>query len=140
MKQKLRTKPRFARSETNNRCQGCKKENGKPILMLKTIITPSEFQALCDRAMLTVDCQRAPADALPYDLATALITEVQKLVCEHLSENYQSEHPLPPNEKRIEALVKMVSQHWSGPILVERTINETIRMVLEHWRERHFPS
>ena len=104
---------------------------------MTAIITPAEFQAICDQAILAVDLQGWPADALPYEIATAVITDVHKRVCRQLGEGYNDNQPIPANEKRIEEIVKVVSQHWSGPILVERTINETIRMVLDHWRERH---
>ena len=103
----------------------------------RATITPGEFQEICDRAVLAVDLQGWKADALPNDLAAALITEVHKGVCQHLGESYEDKNPTPSNEERIEGLVGLVSRHWSGPILVERTINETIRMVVEHWRERH---
>jgi len=102
-----------------------------------TIITPGEFQAICDQAILAVDLQGWRADALPYEIAQAVITDVYKRVCLQVGEGYDHNQPITPNEKRIEEIVKVVSRHWSGPILVERTINETIRMVLEHWRERH---
>lgn len=100
-------------------------------------ITPGEFQEICDRAVLAVDIQGWKADALPINLASALITEVHKGVCQQLGQGYEDKNPTPSNEERIEDLVELVSRHWSGPILVERTINETIRMVVEHWRERH---
>ena len=100
-------------------------------------ITPGEFQEICDRAILAVDIQGWKADALPNDLAAALITEVYKGVCQQFGESYQDKNPTPSNEERIEDLVELVSRHWSGPILVERTINEAIRMVVEHWRERY---
>ena len=102
-------------------------------------ITPGEFQAICDQAILAVDVQRWPAEALPNEIATAVISDVYQRVCQQLGESYENRHPALPNEQRIEEIVKVVSRHWSGPILVERTINETIRMVLEHWRERHDP-
>ena len=103
----------------------------------RATITPGEFQEICDRAVLAVDIQGWKADALPIDLAAALITEVHKGVCQQLGQGYEHKNPTPSNEERIEDLVELVSRHWSGPILVERTINETIRMVVEHWRERH---
>ena len=99
-------------------------------------ITPREFQEICDQAVLAVDIQGWNADALPADLAGALITEVHKRVCQWLGESYESKAPRPPNEERMEEIVTLVSRHWSGPILVERTINETIRMVVDHWRNR----
>lgn len=100
-------------------------------------ITPSEFQEICDRAVLAVDIQGWKADALPNDLAAALINEVHRGLCQKSGESYEEKNAAPSNEERIEDLVELVSRHWSGPILVERTINEAIRMVVEHWRERH---
>ncbi len=103
----------------------------------RTTITPDQFQEICDRAMLAIDLQGWNADAFPNDLAAALITEVHEGVCRQLGQSYEAENAMLSNEERIEELVRLVSRHWSGPILVERTINETIRMVVEHWRERH---
>ena len=103
----------------------------------RATITPGEFQEICDRAVLAVDIQGWKPDALPIDLAAALITEVHKGVCQKLGGSYEEKNFPLSNEERIEDLVQLVSRHWSGPILVERTINETIRMVVEHWRERH---
>ena len=104
----------------------------------KTSITPGEFQALCDQTVLAVDRQGWPADALPYDIAGAVISEIDESVRRHLGKNYQGKRrPLPPNERQIEEIAEMVSQYWSSPILVERTINATIRIVLEHWRKNH---
>lgn len=103
----------------------------------RATISPGEFQEICDRAVLAVDIQGWNADALPNDLAAALINEVHKGVCRQLGESYDREGTMLSNEERIEELVNLVSRHWSGPILVERTVNETIRMVLEHWRARH---
>lgn len=102
----------------------------------KNIITPGEFQDLCDRAVLTVDLHGWNADAFPNDLAAAVIAEVHKGVCRQLGQNYEGENTALSNEERIEELVDLVSRHWSGPILVERIISESIRMVVEHWRER----
>ena len=101
----------------------------------RATITPGEFQEICDRAILAVDLQGWKADALPNDLAGALITEVHKGVCQQLGHGYEDKKRTPSNDERIEDLVELVSRHWSGPILVERTINETIRIVIEHWRE-----
>lgn len=103
----------------------------------RATITPGEFQEICDGAVLAVDLQGWKADALPNDLAAALIREVHKNVCQRLGESYEGEGAMLSNEERIEELVRLVSRHWSGPILVERTINETIRMVVQHWRERY---
>ena len=103
----------------------------------KADITPSDFQEICNQAVLAVDLQRWDAKAAPYELAVAVVTEVHKGICRQLRESYQEKDSLLPNEERIEKIVKLVSRYWTGPILVERTINETIRMVLEHWRERH---
>ncbi len=111
--------------------------DGYPSMTRRVNITPGEFQEICDQVVLAVALQGWDAEALPYDLATAVITEVHKRVCRQIGESYEDTHPMSPNEKRIEEIVKVVSRHWSGPILVERTINETIRMVLEHWREKH---
>ena len=105
--------------------------------MNTTTLTPSGFQEICDRAVLAVDLQDWNADALPNDVAAALITEVHKGICRQLGENYEGNKAILSNEERIERLVSLVSRHWTGPILVERTINETIRMVIQHWRERH---
>ena len=102
----------------------------------RPIITPGEFQDICDRAVLALDFQDWNANALPNDLAGALITEVHKGVCQQLGQSYEGGHPVISNEERLEALVDLVSRHWSGPILVERIISESIRMVVEHWRER----
>jgi predicted metal-binding protein len=87
--------------------------------------------------VLVVDLQRWDVNSAPYELAAAVITEVHKRVCRHLRESYQEKESLPPNDERIAEIVELVSRHWTGPILVERMINETVRMVLEHWRERH---
>lgn len=103
----------------------------------KATITPSDFQEICNQAVLALDLQRWHANAAPYELAVAVVTEVHKGICRQLRKSYQEKDSLLPNEERIEKIVKLVSRHWTGPILVERTINETIRMVLEHWRERH---
>jgi hypothetical protein len=103
----------------------------------RATITPGEFQEICDRAVLAVDLQDWNDDALPTDLGAALIAEVHKGICQQLGHCYEDKNPTRSNEERIEDLVELVSRHWSGPILVERTINETIRMVVEHWRERH---
>jgi hypothetical protein len=103
----------------------------------RPIITPGEFQEICDRAVLAVDLQCWNPEALPNDIAADLISEVHKGVCRQLGQRYEGENAVLPNERRIEDLVGLVSRHWSGPILVERTVYETIRMVLEHWRERH---
>ena len=104
---------------------------------MMAIITPGEFQAICDEAILAVDLQGWPSHALPYEIASAVITDIHKRVCQQIGEPYENKHSILPHEKRIEEIVKVVSRHWSSPILVERTINETIRMVVEHWRERH---
>ena len=103
----------------------------------RATITPGEFQEICDRAVLAVDLQEWNDDALPNDLAAALIAEVHQGVCQQLGETYEGENAMLSNKERIEDLVGLVSRHWSGPILVERIINETIRMVVEHRRERH---
>lgn len=95
---------------------------------MTAIITPGEFQAICDQVILAVDLQRWPADALPYEIAKAVITDLHKRVCAKIGDDYDDNQSVLPNEKRIEEIVKVVSRHWSGPILVERTINETIRM------------
>ncbi len=87
--------------------------------------------------MLLVDLQRWDANAAPYELAAAVVTEVHKGICRQLREAYQEKEPPPPNEERIEEIVELVSRHWTAPIRVERTISETIKIVLEHWRERH---
>jgi len=100
-------------------------------------ITPSEFQEICNEAVLAVDLQTSDVNAAAYELAAAVITEVHKRVCRHLRESYEEQQWLPPNEERIEEIVDLVSRHWTGPILVGRMINETIRIVHEHWRERH---
>ena len=102
----------------------------------RSTIPPAEFQEICDRAVVAVDLQGWHAEALP-NLGAALITEVHKGVCQQLEESYEDKNSKLSNEERIEGLVGLVSRHWSGPILVERVINETIRMVIEHWRERH---
>ena len=104
----------------------------------QSTITPGEFQEMCDQAVLTVGCQRWPADATPYDLSRTVIAEIDRRVSRHLGENYQDQHrPTLPNERWVEEIVEMVSRHWSSPVLVERTINEATKIVLEHWRERH---
>ena len=87
----------------------------------RATITPGEFQEICDRAILAVDFQCWKADALPNDLAGALITEVHKAVCQKLGRSYEEKNFPPSNEERMEDLVQLVSRHWSGPILVERT-------------------
>ena len=120
--------------ERNNSLSNANKNGRFP---RRVIITPGEFQGICDQAILAVDVQGWPADALPHEIAKAVITDVHKRVCAQIGEGYDDNQSILPNEKRIEEIVKLVSRHWSGPILVERTINETIRMVLEHWRERH---
>lgn len=96
------------------------------------IITPGEFQEICDQAVLAVDLEGRAVAAMPYDLASAVITEIHMRVCQHLGITYEGKQPMPPNEIRIEEIVKVVSRHWTGPILVGRTINEAVRMVLEH--------
>ena len=106
------------------------------VMNRRNIITPREFQDICDRAVLRVDLHGWHADALPNDLAAAVIAEVHKGVCRQLGRNYEDENTALSNEERIEELVDLVSRHWSGPILVERIITESIRMVVEHWRER----
>jgi hypothetical protein len=103
----------------------------------RAIITPSEFQEICDKAVLTLDLQSWNANALPYEIAGALITEVQQRVCRHLGAACRDKEPSRPNEERIDQIVALVSRYWTGPILVERTINESMRMVLQHWRDRH---
>lgn len=103
----------------------------------RATITPSNFQEICDEAVLGVDLQSWDVNAAPYELAAAVITEIHKGVCRHLRESYEEKQQLRSNDERIEEIVEVVSRHWTGPILVERVINETIRMVHEHWRERH---
>jgi hypothetical protein len=78
-------------------------------------ITPGEFQEICDRAVLAVDlqCWNGEGDTKRY--AAALISEVHKGVCRQLGERYQGDNAVLSNERRIEALVGLVSQHWSGP-------------------------
>lgn len=90
--------------------------------------------------MLAIDLQRWDAKAEPYEIAVAVVTEVHKGICRQLGESYQEKDSLLPNEERIEKILKLVSRHWTGPILVERTINETIKMVLEHWRDAISPN
>ena len=100
-------------------------------------ITPIDFQQICNEAVLAVDLQRWNVNAAPYELAAAVITEVHKGVCRQLTKSYEETESPPPNDERIEEIVELVSRHWTGPIMVERVINETIRIVVEHWRERH---
>ena len=80
----------------------------------RAIITPGEFQEICDRAVLAVDIQGWKADALPIDLAAALITEVHKGVCQQLGEGYEDKIPTASNEERIADLVVGVpALEWS---------------------------
>jgi hypothetical protein len=103
----------------------------------KATITPSEFQEICDEAVLAVDLQSWQANAAPHEIAGALITEVQKGVFRRAGEACREKAPTRSNEELIDEIVTLMSRHWSGPIRVGRTINESIRMVLQHWRERH---
>lgn len=100
-------------------------------------ITPSNFQEICDQAVLAVDLQSWDVNAVPHELAGAVIAEVHKGICRHLRKSYDEKQSLQPNDERIEEIVELVSRHWTGPILVQHMITETIRMVVEHWRERH---
>lgn len=104
----------------------------------QTLITPEIFQEMCDQAILAVDRQRWPANASPDDIAGAVIYEIHERVRRHIGEDYEGGHrPLPPNERGIAEIVEKVEKHWSGPILIERRIKETVRLVLEHWRHVH---
>ena len=107
-------------------------------MMDKGSITAEIFQEICDQAVLAVAQQGWPADALPDNVAGALIEEIYERVCHHIGKDDKGKLRLVgANERGIEEIVELVFKNQSGVILIEATIKEAERMVLEHWRARH---
>ena len=103
----------------------------------KALITPEIFQEMCDQAILVVEQQKWPSDASPDDVAGAVIYEIHERVRRHIGDDEGPRRRRPLNGQHIAEIVEMVEKHWSGPILIEHWIKETVRLVLEHWRHVH---